>query len=130
MKLQGYFSTDWTHLWLPYKGRMNQIRVDNEAHMKHMVTELEGKNKPISFSHTTLGNCFLEVDHGCYTTQPSSFQEDEQSKLLHCTQTDANDCKIVEVDDFCFTNSIIGTDIWTLFFDGSRSQEGVGQVVY
>ena len=37
-KLQGYFSTDWSHLWLPYKGNPNQIRVNNEAHMKHTVT--------------------------------------------------------------------------------------------
>jgi hypothetical protein len=72
---------------------------------------------------------FLEVDHGCYT-QPSSFQIDEQYELLHCTQTGENDYKIVEIDNFCFTNSIVGTDIWTLFFDGSRSQEGAGQVAY
>jgi hypothetical protein len=65
-KLQGYFSTDWSHLWLPYKGKPNQIRVNNEAHMKHTVTELEGKNDPVSFSHTILGNYFLETDHGCY----------------------------------------------------------------
>jgi hypothetical protein len=76
-KLQGYFSTNWSHLWLPYKGRMNHIRVDNEAHMKHIVTKLEGKNEPISFAHTVLGNCFLETDHGCYASQPSSFQSDE-----------------------------------------------------
>jgi hypothetical protein len=25
-KLQGYFSTNWTHFCLPYKGRINQIR--------------------------------------------------------------------------------------------------------
>jgi hypothetical protein len=26
-KLQGYFSTNWTHLWLPYKGRTNQLEL-------------------------------------------------------------------------------------------------------
>jgi len=31
---------------------------------------------------------------------------------------------MVEVDSLCFTNSILGIDIWVLFFDGSRSQEG------
>jgi len=30
-KLQGYISTDWSHLWLLYKGKENQIRVNNEA---------------------------------------------------------------------------------------------------
>jgi hypothetical protein len=53
-KLQGYFSTDWSHLWLPYKVKPNQIHVDNEARMKHMVTYLEGKNELIIFAHTLL----------------------------------------------------------------------------
>jgi hypothetical protein len=34
--------------------------------MKHTVTKLEGKNEPISFSHTILGNYVLEIDHDCY----------------------------------------------------------------
>jgi hypothetical protein len=65
-KLQGYFAIDWSHLWFPYKGKENQIRVNSEAHMKHTVTELEGKNEPISFSHSVLGNYFFETDYGCY----------------------------------------------------------------
>jgi hypothetical protein len=83
-KLQGYFSTDWSHLWLPYKGKPNQIHVNTESHMKHTVTELEGKNKPIIFAHTVLGNYFLETDHGCYEAQPSETQTDTQSELLPC----------------------------------------------
>ena len=27
-KLNGYFSTDWSHIWLPYKVQMNKIKVD------------------------------------------------------------------------------------------------------
>ena len=27
-KLNGYFSTDWSHIWLPYKGQPNKIKVD------------------------------------------------------------------------------------------------------
>jgi hypothetical protein len=64
--LQGYFSTDWSYLWLPYKVKPNQIRLNNKDHMKHTIIELEGKNYPIRFSHTVLGNYFLEIDHGCY----------------------------------------------------------------
>ena len=26
-KLDGYFATDWSHLWLPYKNYQNQIKV-------------------------------------------------------------------------------------------------------
>jgi hypothetical protein len=55
-KIQGYFSTDWSHLWLPYKGKENQICINSEAHMKHTVRELEGKIEPVSFAHSILRN--------------------------------------------------------------------------
>ena len=29
-KLNGYFATDWSHLWLPFKGPPNKIKVDRE----------------------------------------------------------------------------------------------------
>ena len=37
-KLNGYFATDWSHIWLPYKGQSNKIKVEHERYMKHMVT--------------------------------------------------------------------------------------------
>ena len=37
-KLSGYFASDWSHLWLPYKGSPKQIKVLREPHMKHNVT--------------------------------------------------------------------------------------------
>jgi hypothetical protein len=44
-------------------------------------------------------------------SQPYSLQTDEQSEVLHYTQTEANHCNIVEVDSFCFTDSILGINI-------------------
>ena len=41
--LNGYFATDWSQLWLPYKGFQNQIKVLREPHMKYNVAQLEGK---------------------------------------------------------------------------------------
>jgi len=29
-KLNGYFATDWSHVWLPFKGQPNKIKVDRE----------------------------------------------------------------------------------------------------
>ena len=55
-KLDGYFATGWSHLWLPYQGCQNQIKVMRELHMRHNVTQLEGKNKLVTFSHPVLGN--------------------------------------------------------------------------
>lgn len=53
-KLQGFFATDWSHLWLPNKGRNNYIRVNYEPCMKHTVTDLEGSNEPISYAQQEL----------------------------------------------------------------------------
>ena len=51
-KLNGYFATDWSHLWLPFKGQPNKIRVDRERYMKHTVTDLNDTNEPVMFSHS------------------------------------------------------------------------------
>jgi len=40
-KLNGYFSTDWAHLWFPLKGHANIIRIDREGYLKHIVIDLE-----------------------------------------------------------------------------------------
>ena len=29
-KLNKYFATEWSHLWLPFKGQPNKIKVDRE----------------------------------------------------------------------------------------------------
>ena len=49
MKHDGYFATDWSHLWFLYKDCQNQIKVLREPHMKHNVTQLEEKNEPVNF---------------------------------------------------------------------------------
>ena len=36
--LNGYFASEWSHLWLTYKVSPNQIKVLIEPHMKHNVT--------------------------------------------------------------------------------------------
>jgi hypothetical protein len=55
-KLNGYFSTDWAHLWLPLNGDKNMIRIDRERYLKHIVTDLETLNKPSSTDFPVLRN--------------------------------------------------------------------------
>ena len=55
-KLNGYFENYWSHMWLPYKNSQNQIKILREPHMKHNVTQLEGRNEPVNFSSSVLGN--------------------------------------------------------------------------
>jgi hypothetical protein len=55
-KLNEYFITDWAHLWLPLKGHTKMIRIDREKYLKHIATDLETKNEPLSTEFPVLGN--------------------------------------------------------------------------
>ena len=72
-KLNGYFASDWSHLWLPYKGSPNQIKVLGEPHMKHNVTQLNEKNIPVE---SVLGNYFLELEPGNYQAEEANDTSD------------------------------------------------------
>ena len=65
--------------------------------MKHNVTQLEGKNEPINFSSSVLGNYFLELEPGNYQAEEGSHESDIQSKILHFSRTDNIDCNIVNL---------------------------------
>ena len=65
-RLNGYFASDWSHLWLPQKGSPNQIKILREPHMKHNVTQLEEKNEPVN---SVLGNHLIELE-------PRDYQEE------------------------------------------------------
>lgn len=71
-KMQGYFDIDWSHLWLPYKGRNNQNQVKSENYMKHIMTNPEATNELVIFLQEELGMCFLEDAFSCYQTAQSS----------------------------------------------------------
>ena len=47
-RLDGYFASDWSHMWLPHKGSPNQIKVLREPQMEYNVTRLEEKNEPVN----------------------------------------------------------------------------------
>ena len=85
-KLNGYFATVWSHLWLPFKGQPKKIKVEHERYMKHMVIDLNDPNEIVMFSNSILGNlCFdtffgeLEVELYPYMSSK------EQYELLHTT---------------------------------------------
>jgi len=73
--LNGYFDTDWSHLWLPYNGKMNQIRVDRERYMKHFFTNLNDPNEPVMYNNLILGNYSYETFFGNFIAETSSLAE-------------------------------------------------------
>ena len=96
-KLNGYFATDWSHLWLPFKGQPNKIKVDHERYMKHTVTDLNDANEPVMFNHSILGNFCFETFFGELEEETSTYVDsNEQFELLQITQTDEPHCTILE----------------------------------
>ena len=124
-KLHGYISTDWSHMWLPYKGKPNQIMIDREKHMTHTVTEFEQENQPIAFNNNILGNYSSESFFGNFVAQPSPFSVNHvSSQIENFSQTDRSRCFN---DDEKTINMFVNTPLfWSLYFDGSKSSEGSG----
>jgi hypothetical protein len=69
-QLHGYFSIDWSHLWLPEDGQPNKVRINCECYLKHTVTDLNDANKPFTTStnlfemqgmNTFFGNFMTEL---------------------------------------------------------------------
>ena len=68
-RLNGYFASDWSHLWLPHKGIPNQIKILREPYMKHNVTQLEEKNESVN---SVLGNYLIELEPGNFASEETS----------------------------------------------------------
>ena len=47
-----------------------------EPHMRHNVTQLEGKNESVIFSHPVLGNYFIELELGNYQAEEANYGSD------------------------------------------------------
>ena len=86
-KLNGCFATDGSHLWLPFKGQSNKIKVEWERYMKHTVTDLNDRNEPVMFSNSILGNFYFETLFGELEAEIYPYVNwNEQFELLHTTQ--------------------------------------------
>jgi hypothetical protein len=141
-KLNGYFSTDWAHLWLPLKGHKNMIIIEREIYLKHTVTDLETLNEPSSTNFPVLGNYSCDSYFGNFSPLSSNFPLTQNSEMIFQEELptvveetlfrqepaleitkltggkEESDMK-EEVDRFF-------PQFYTLHFDGSKSQEESG----
>jgi hypothetical protein len=118
-KLHGYFSTDWSHLWLPENGQPNKIRINRERYLKYTVTDLNDPNEPFTTAVNTIEAQGMNTFFGNFMTEISSITDPEQqSEISAYTQMTTLKSKPNIVDD---------EEIWSLYFDGSKS--GKGQVL-
>ena len=120
-KLHGYFSTDWSHMWLPYNGKPNQIKVERELHQKYIVTELEGENEAVAYNSSIIGNYSVDSFLVNFNAHTSPYLENlVLSQVENFSQTDNSKC-------VNFVDKPVNTSLfWKLYFDGSKSKEGAG----
>jgi hypothetical protein len=81
-KLQGYFTSNWSHLWFPWNGKPNKIRIDREKYLKHTITDLEAPNEPYSSEFPILGNYSCDSYFRNFTACVSEIPLTQMSKLL------------------------------------------------
>ena len=91
--------------------------------MRHNVTQLEGKNELVNFSHPLLGNYLIELEPGNYQDEEAGSGSDTQIDLLQFSWDDKFDCSIVSlVLDVESSNSSVelADKFWVLYFDVSK----------
>jgi hypothetical protein len=141
-KLNRYFSTNWTHLWLPLKEHTNMIRINRERYLKHIATDLETLNEPSSGYFPMLGNYSCDSYFGNLSPLSSKVPFTQNSEMyfqeeLSITAEDTLFCQEPALE---IREQIGGKgesdrkeeverfypQVWTLYFYGSKSQEGSG----
>jgi hypothetical protein len=141
-KLNRYFSTDWAHLWLPLKGYKNMIIIDRERYLKHTVTDLETLNEPSSTDFPVLGNYSCDSYFGNFSPLSSDVPLTQNSEMIFQEElpTAAEETLFCQEPALEITELAGGKEesnregeadtcfpqVWTLYFDGSKSQEGSG----
>lgn len=120
------------------------IRIKREKYFQHIVTNPEAHNETSSTEFPVLGNYSCDSDFGNFSpclsevliSQKSELSLHDNSEILEQyskpkrnlhTQIIKDENEIPEVDlDQRVPNFMYET--WTLFFDKSKSQEGVGAI--
>ena len=83
-KLKGYFSTDWSHLWLPINGQPKKLKVNREPFMRQTVTDIDDSNEYVSYFSAQIENFTFDTFFGDMTTDiPPTHNVQKQSQVTH-----------------------------------------------
>jgi hypothetical protein len=140
--LNSYFSTKWVHIWLPLKGYKNMIIIDRERYLKHTITDLETPNESSSIDFPILGNYSCESSFRNFSPFLFDVPLTRNSELIF------QDKSSIPTEDILFCQNLVleivkqevrepennkgnknnnsRSQTCTLYFDGSKSQEGSG----
>jgi ribonuclease HI len=117
-QLHGYFATDWSHLWLPENGKPNKIRVNREHYLNFTVIDLNDPNEPYTPPPGSPEVQGMDTFFGNFMAEVSPINSPQQQfEITACMQPTASMQQSHEPD---------GNQIWSLYFDGSKSKEGAG----
>ena len=107
--------------------------------MKHIVTKLHDHNEPVLFADSIMGNYTYKLNFANFKAENSPFtgikQQSEISNLTYIQPNSAsqNSINSIENHNFVYISDIkvvVNNLPWTLYFDGSKSKEGVGVVAF
>ena len=113
-------------MWLPYKGKPNQIKIDREKHMTHTVMEFEQENWCVAFNNNILGNYSAKSFFGNFNAQQSPFPINSfTSHIENFCHTDTSRC--VSIADEVVNKSVDKPLFWSLYSDVSKSNDGAGE---
>jgi hypothetical protein len=100
----------------PKKWTAKQIRINHERCLKHTVTDLNDANEPFTASTNSLEMQGMNTFFSNFMSETSHITDPkQQSELVTCTQSSA----LPNVP-----NTTNEAQIWSLYFDGSKSKEG------
>jgi hypothetical protein len=118
------------------------IRTDRERYLKHIVTDLETLYEPSSADFPVLGNYSCDSDFGnlspflsvcpSYPKLQNDFSReivDTAEETLFCQEPTLEITELIggeEESDKKEEADRFFPQVWTLYFDGSKSQEGSG----
>ena len=74
-KIKGYFSIEWSHLWLPYNGKTNQIKIVRGPYMKQTVTDLNDPSEPVVFFSSAIEHYTFDSFFGNSPTKSSPVED-------------------------------------------------------
>jgi hypothetical protein len=81
-QLHGYFTTDWSHLWLPENDKPNKIKVNRECYLKFTVTYLNDPNEPFTPSTDSPEVQGMDTFFGNFMAETSAITNPEQQSEI------------------------------------------------
>jgi ribonuclease HI len=114
--LHDYFTTDWSHLWLLENENPNKIKVNHERYLKFTVIDLNDPNESFTPSADSPEVQGMDTFFDNFMVEASAITSPEQHSKIVAYVQPTTSTQRSHVPD--------GNQIWSLYFDGSKSKEG------